>query len=149
MRKAFIIVPAVLLIAAVVAGGALLELFSFANTPGSTDIAEQVVAVPAGQGLHATAEELYDRGIIRNTFKFNLYARIKGYDKRVKAGEYRLKPSYSPREILDIIVSGRVALYKITIPEGYNLVQIAGMMPAAGLRAAEDFLAAANDTGLA
>ena len=149
MHKAFIITLAVLIILAAVTGGALLELFNFANTPGSADTVEQNVTVPAGQGLKATAADLHDRGIIRNAFKFNLYARIKGYDKKVKAGEYRLKPSYSPRKILDIIVSGRVQLYKITIPEGYNLVQIADMMPAAGLGSVQDFLAAANDGSLA
>ena len=98
--------------------------------------------------MKTTAADLHDRGIIQNAFKFNLYARIKGYDKKIKAGEYRLKPAYSPREILEIMVSGKVQLYKITIPEGYNLVQIADMMPEAGLGPADDFLAAANDDAL-
>jgi len=149
MQKTAIIILAILLIFVALAGGALLELFNFAGTPCSMEAIEQSVLVPPGQGLKATAADLYDRGIIRNAFKFNVYARIKGYDKKIKAGEYRLKPSYSPREILEIMVSGKVQLYKITIPEGYNLVQIAGMMPAAGLGPAEDFLAAANDGTLA
>jgi len=105
--------------------------------------------VPPGQGLKATAADLHGRGIIRNAFKFNLYARIKGFDKKIKAGEYRLKPSFSPQEILEIMVSGKVHLYKITIPEGYNLVQIAHMMPAAGLGMAKEFLAVANSSALA
>ena len=148
MQKTIIIILAVLLIFTALASGALLELFSFAGTPCSTSATEQNVTVPPGQGLKATAADLQDRGIIRNAFKFSLYARIKGYDKQIKAGEYRLKPTYSPREILEIMVSGKVQLYKITIPEGYNLVQIADMMPEAGLGPAEDFLVAANDNAL-
>jgi UPF0755 protein len=149
MRKTTIVLGAVLLIFIALVGGALLELFNYAGTPGSTATIEQNVTVPPGQGLKATAADLYNRGIIRNAFKFNLYARIKGYDKKIKAGEYRLKPSFSPREILEIMVSGKVQLYKITIPEGYNLVQIAEMIPAAGLGPAKDFLMAANDGALA
>ena len=148
MQKTTITIAAILLIFIALAGGALLELFNFAGTPGSAETIEQSVTVPPGQGLKATADDLFERGIIRNAFKFNLYARIKGYDKNIKAGEYRLSPSYSPREILEIMVSGKVRLYKITIPEGFNLVQIAEMMPAAGLGTAKDFLAAANDKAL-
>lgn len=144
MQKVSIIVLAVLLIFAVIAGGALLELFSFAGTPGGMETIEQNVLIPPGQGLKATAADLHERGIIQNAFKFSVYARIKGYDKKIKAGEYRMKPSFSPREILEIMVSGKVQLYKITIPEGYSLAQIAGMMPAAGLGLAKDFLAAAH-----
>ena len=118
MQKTIIIFGAVLLILVALAGGALLELFNFAGTPCSTVTTEQNVLVPPGQGLRATTGDLHDRGIIRKAFKFNLYARIKGYDKKIKAGEYRLKPSYSPREILEIMVSGKVQLYKITIPKG-------------------------------
>ena len=149
MRKTSIIFGAILLSFVAFFGGALLALFNFAGTPGSLATIEQNVAVPPGQGLKATAADLYHRGLIRNVFKFNLYARLKGYDKKIKAGEYRLKPSYSPREILEIMVSGKVQLYKITIPEGYNLVQIADMMPAAGLGPARQFLEAANSSALA
>lgn len=145
MQKTTIIVFAVLLILLALVGGALLELFNFVGTPGSKKTAEQIVTVPPGQGLKATATDLYVRGIIRSAFKFSLYARIKGYDKKIKAGEYQVKPSSSPREILEMFVSGKVRLYKITIPEGYSLVQIADMMPGAGLGSSREFLAAAKN----
>ncbi|MBW2297312.1 MAG: endolytic transglycosylase MltG [Deltaproteobacteria bacterium] len=148
MQKATITVLAAVLIFCALIGGFLLELFRFAGKPGGTDINVQVVNVPPGQGSKATAADLYARGIITNAFKFNLYARIKGYDKQIKAGEYRLAPSYSPKQIFNIIVSGKVRLYKITIPEGYNLAQIAAMMPAAGLGPAEDFLKTAHKGSL-
>ena len=148
MQKTTIMVLVALFILVAIAGGALLELFNFAGTPCSTATVEQTVTVPPGQGLKATAADLHDRGIIRSAFKLNLYARIKGYDKKIKAGEYRLRPSYSPREILEIMVSGKVQLYKITIPEGYNLAQIADLLPAAGLGSAHEFLIAAHNSSL-
>jgi UPF0755 protein len=148
MQKIAIIIGVVLSIVVALAGGAMLELFNFAGTPGSMETIEQSIMIPPGQGLKTTAADLHDRGIIRNAFKFSVYARIKGYDKKIKAGEYRLKPSFSPREILEIMVSGKVQLYKITIPEGYTLAQIAGMMPDAGLGPVKDFLAAAHNGAL-
>jgi len=148
MQKATITVLAAVLIFCALMGGFLLELFRFSGKPGGTDINVQIVNVPPGQGSKTTAADLYARGIITNAFKFNLYARIKGYDKQIKAGEYRLAPSYSPKQIFNVFVSGKVRLYKITIPEGYNLAQIAAMMPAAGLGPAEDFLKTAHKGSL-
>ncbi|MCG6909950.1 MAG: endolytic transglycosylase MltG [Deltaproteobacteria bacterium] len=145
MQKKIIIVAVVLLILVALAGGALLNLLNFAARPGSVEGVEQDVVIPPGRGLKATAADLHARGIVTDAFKFNLYARLKGDDKRIKAGEYRLSSSYSPKKILGIIVSGKVRLYRITIPEGLNLVQIARMMPAAGLGSEKRFTAAAND----
>jgi len=129
--------------------GAVLDLFRFADTAADPDGGAQIVAVPQGQRFKTTAKDLHTRGIIGSVFKFNLYARVKGYDKKIKAGEYHLSAAQSPREILDVIVSGKVRFYKITIPEGYNLVQIADLIPAAGLGSAADFLTSARDKALA
>jgi len=125
-----------------------LELFRYADTGGDPGEKIHIVTVPQGQRLKATAQDLYAKGIIKDVFKFNLYARIKGYDKKIKAGEYWLSATQSPRKILNVIVSGKVRLHKITIPEGYNLVQIAELIPVAGLGTAADFMASARDASL-
>jgi UPF0755 protein len=54
----------------------------------------------------------------------------------------------TPAEILDILVSGRVRLYKLTVPEGYNQYQIAALVADADLATADAFLKSAADPAL-
>jgi UPF0755 protein len=54
-----------------------------------------------------------------------------------------------PRQIMEIMVRGEVKLYKLTVPEGYNLHQIAELVEAAGLGSKYDFSNAATDATLA
>jgi UPF0755 protein len=50
---------------------------------------------------------------------------------------------------LEKLVSGEVKLYKITIPEGYNIAQIASLTAEAGFGEREKFIAAATDASFA
>jgi UPF0755 protein len=128
----------------------MLNLFIYAEKPASTNgCIEKVVIIKSGQDFKSFSERLHKAGIIKELYKFNLLARIKGYDRKVKAGEYLLSASMAPNKILQIIVSGKVRLYKLTIPEGYNLSQIASNIAGAGLVKEEDFLKAALDSSLA
>ena len=108
--------------------------------------ASVIINVSPGQTLKTTADILYRKTIIKDALKFVLIARIKGYDKRLKAGEYLLSASMAPLQILKILVKGAVKLYKLTIPEGYNLDQIAAVMDAANFCTKTDFIQAATDT---
>jgi len=127
----------------------MLNLFTYAEKPASTKgCIEKVVTIKSGQNFKSLSKILHKAGIIKEPNKFNLFALIKGYDKKVKAGEYLLSASMSPNNILQIIVGGKVRLYKLTIPEGYNLNQIASNIARAGLGKEEAFLKAANDSSL-
>ena len=114
-----------------------------ANQSASASV---IINVSPGQTLKTTADILYRKTIIKDALKFVLIARIKGYDKRLKAGEYLLSASMTPLQILKIMVKGAVKLYKLTIPEGYNLDQIAAVMDAANFCTKTDFIQAATDT---
>jgi UPF0755 protein len=66
-------------------------------------------------------------------------------DKRVKAGEYLLSARLAPARIIEMMVGGKVILYKATIPEGYTLRQIAAVVAETKLVTTEDFLKVAED----
>ena len=121
------------------------NVFDYAARPSGNDISEKVITVLPGQHFKMIASQLAGTGIIKDSLRFKLFAQIKGYDKRIKAGEYRLSASLSPKQVLEIMVSGKVALYKITIPEGYTLVQIAGIVSKMGLAEASVFIKSATD----
>ena len=146
MRKFLFII----LISAFISFSALsylfLDLLVYADKSASADDSKKVVVIPPGQNLWTTAKYLNNTGIITNPVKFKLLARIKNYDKKIKAGEYLLSSSMPPIKILEIIASGKVRLYKITIPEGYNLKQVASIIAKAKLGTKEDFLKAATNS---
>lgn len=126
-------------------GAVFIDLYMYAHKPASADQMKKNVLVAPGQGFSVTTKNLLRAGVIKNPFKFKLLARIMGKDKQVKAGEYLVPASASPTEILDILVGGKVLLYRITIPEGYNLRQIASITARAGFGTEEGFRMAATD----
>ncbi len=121
------------------------DIVEYANTAGSRPSREELITVLPRQQFKATADMLFDSEIIRAPTSFYLYARAFGYARRIQAGEYLLSGGMTPKQILEIMASGKVFLHKITIPEGYNLKEIAAVFAGAGLVSESQFLDAARD----
>lgn len=145
LGAAILIIPFFLLIGAV---GVYLNIVTYAKKPSNTVPVEQTFVVESGQGFKTLSTLLHQKGMILHPVKFRLYARIKGYDKRIKAGEYLFSSDMTPKKILETMVDGKVRLHRLTIPEGYNLRQIALAVETAGLAPESDFLKAATDPEL-
>ena len=156
MRKIAIIIAAIVGTGLIAGMLFMADMKHYAKTP----IARQPVNPPAdgspamvftvspGDSFRSITRHLVDAGLVYSPFKFRLLARFNGHDKRIKTGEYRLTPSQSPGEILAMLVDGKVVLYRLTIPEGYNLIQIAHAVAAAGLAGTDDFLREAKNPKL-
>ncbi len=121
------------------------EVYLFLNSTPSFERSEQIVSIPAGTPFRKIAKELKLKGVITNEFKFYILSRYKGNLTKIKAGEYLLYTNLKPLEVLDIMVSGRTYLYRVTIPEGYNMVEVSKIVSALGLVTEEDFLKKAVD----
>lgn len=145
LKKALLIMLTALLSTGAVVLFLYLELQHFGRRPLRENAPEKIIEIPPGEGLHATARRLSDGGIIDSPFRFTLLARLRGDDKRIKAGEYLLSAAMPPDRILETTVSGRVYLHRVTVPEGYTLRQIAANIARAGLASEKAFLAAAAD----
>lgn len=127
----------------------LFDLLQYAKTPANSNKTDRIVVVKPGQGFTTTLNSLKNAGVIKNPIRFEMIARIKRYDKKIKAGEYLLSSSMTPIKILETIVKGKVRLHKVTVPEGYNMRQIASIMAMAKLATETGFLSAATDASLA
>jgi UPF0755 protein len=125
------------------------DLKEFARSAGSAGETEHHLIVPPGQSLAATAEMLQRHQMISNAFKFRMLARLEGYDRRLKAGEYSLSSSMSPRDILERMAKGLVRLHRLTVPEGFTMMQIADQVGKAELAPAVDILQRAQDPAYA
>lgn len=125
------------------------DLVHYAGKPASNVGTNRILVIDKGQSFKTTAQALQQADFIKSPIKFYLLARLKGNDKKIKAGEYLLSAAMSPREILTRLVKGRVRLQRLTIPEGYNLSQVAAQVQKAGLADAAVFFKAAGDAAAA
>jgi len=148
LKKIGQVIFAILFLLISIASCIYLDLLIYADQPAGDSTVKQVVIVSPGQRFKALSQELHQSGIIEHPAKFDLLARLKKSDKSIKAGEYLLSSAMPPNKILDILVSGKVRLYRITVPEGYNLNQIAALVANSGLTTASGFLKAAADAAL-
>ena len=130
-------------------GTCAMVLFQYAERPAAgQDGREKIVMVTPGQSLTELSRLLEQEGIISGREKFRWYARIRGYDRRLKAGEYALSSRMSPLAVLQAIMSGKTHLYRITIPEGYTVKQVAAVIAASDLAMSSSFIEAAADRDL-
>jgi UPF0755 protein len=120
------------------------DLHHYAQTPRAERQAEKIVEIRPGQGFSSVLTLLQKQGIVKDPLRFRIVARLKGYDRQIKAGEYRLSLSMSPLTILKKLSEGKVYLRKFTIPEGYTIPQIAKVISDAGLGKREDLMALAS-----
>ena len=106
--------------------------------PGGT----QFVLLRPGSSSRRIAADLQSAGVIRSARAFLLIHYTLG--STLKAGEYKFDQPATARQIHDRLARGDIYVHTITIPEGYNLYDIAGVVQLAGLGSAQDFLNAAK-----
>lgn len=123
----------------------VVDMHRFIHSPADKTDNQATFIIHAGETFNELAARLKNKGIITSTTRFRFYSRITGSDKRLKAGEYRLSATMTPAHILDMLVQGRSILYRLTIPEGYTIEQIAQEIARQGLGTAEDIQMLATD----
>jgi UPF0755 protein len=101
---------------------------------------ETFVDIPPGTGATGVATLLRKNGIIRSRYAFALLRLT--HDGTFKAGEYRFDHPAPPAEVYARLVQGDVYTQSLTIPEGYNIFDIAASVETAGFGKRDDFLAA-------
>jgi UPF0755 protein len=104
-----------------------------------------IVTIPKGASLSQVGTILQERGVISSRILFKLVALIRGEQRNIKAGDYALKSGSDAGEVLDLLISGKTLMFSITVPEGYNLFQIADLFQQWGIMSRDDFVATAQD----
>ena len=144
-KKGLLFLGVFLVILMIGSAAIVTDLWLYANRATSENTDTVVIQVNAGQPFKIATDKLYTRGLIHSPFRFNLLARFKGYDKKLQAGEYLISGSMSPLDILEKLKKGEVRLYKLTVPEGFNIYQIAELIEKTGFASKADFIEAAKD----
>jgi UPF0755 protein len=142
MRRFLIIFT--LILAAMLAAAAWVA-YSLCVPYGDFPASGVFVDIPKGTSVRGIANLLCENGVIRGRLPFLLLARRRA-NTRLEAGEYFFNRRETALEIFDTIAAGRVFTISITIPEGFNTLQIAALLDQNGLVSRDAFLAAVQDT---
>jgi len=117
------VVLAVLALAAsVLLGTVLVEAGAF---PTNQENPAVEVTIPPGSSFQNAVDTLESYGILKRPGIFSLYARLKGADREIRAGEYAFPRPSAWSRILRDLTEGRVLTERLTIPEGFTLKQMA------------------------
>ncbi|HUM91225.1 MAG TPA: endolytic transglycosylase MltG, partial [Candidatus Competibacter sp.] len=97
----------------------------FLDTPCGVPPEGLVLEVKPGMGVGDIARNLQERpGVLRSAFYLESFARLNGLASKLKAGEYAIVPSTTPRGLIEQIVAGRVIQYALVVVEGSTFQQL-------------------------
>ncbi len=123
-------------------------LCGFLWTPyqGHSSVTE--IEVRKGDSFAAITKELSDKGVVAQWRPLVLWAQLRGVDKKVHPGLYRFEGSVAPASVLARLVDGRSVHFRVTIPEGLTVRQIADLLERQARVSAEKFVVATKNPAL-
>ncbi len=116
-------------------------------TTGTENLTGEMVEVtiPKGADTATIAEILKEKKLVKSKFSFRLSSKLNGYDGTYQQGTYDVDTGMTPTQIMELLQTGVVHYEKkITIPEGYNVRQIAEKAEEVGICTAEEFIEETN-----
>ena len=131
-------------------GSALLAVTTvLSSCCGSRDNGSQeLVVIPAGATVRVVAESLAAHGVIESPFWFRVVTKLKGKERALQRGAYSLPRGAGVNAALDALVSGKAILVRLTIPEGFTLLDMAAVVESTLAIPRDRFLEAARDTAM-
>lgn len=126
--RLFTLLFVLIVIGGLAAGGAAYWAWERFNAPGP--LAEDTfLTIEPGDGLNAIANRLREGGVISRDDPFNLGVlddatifklgtRYLEQQARLKHGEYKVPARSSMKQVMELLVAGKVIQYSVTVPEG-------------------------------
>ena len=117
------------------------------NPVSPNDPKEKTIEISSGSSTSRIADILKENGLIRSKLVFKYKVRKEKLDGRLKSGNYSLNTGMGVKEILVSLSSGGRDgdIIKFTIPEGFELKQIAYRLDELGLADEKKFLELCQD----
>ncbi|WP_313803175.1 endolytic transglycosylase MltG [Cytobacillus sp.] len=148
VRKIVLIIAIILVITiGAIAGGGYFYIKSAIQPVDPDNKKEKKVEIPIGSSSTSIGKILEKNGIIKDARVFKYYVKFRN-ETGFMAGEYTLNPSMTIPEIINSLKTGKLEeelVFKLTIPEGKQLDQIAGIIAEKTNRNAEEVMKQLND----
>jgi UPF0755 protein len=105
--------------------------------------ASKIITIAPGSSAQDISDRLIQAGVLRSKPAWQLWTRLQGSRSGgFQAGSYSVSPQESLPEIAEKIWTGQVVTTGFTIPEGWNIRQMAAYFEAQKFFTAQDFIAA-------
>ncbi|MGH7931473.1 MAG: endolytic transglycosylase MltG [Candidatus Binatia bacterium] len=115
----------------------------FNHRPNGAPAAVEI-RVEQGDSLAAVVRKLRAQKLISNERLFLLWARLRRVETKIHLGLYRFEAPVPAREILERLTTGKGMFYKVTIPEGLTVKEIAALLAKMQIADGEKFLTVAS-----
>lgn len=115
--------------------GAILYVF-YRMSLGAVDASSEEsvrVTIEEGSSVKQIAVLLEEKGLIKSSRSFGIYAKLHGKEASLQAGLFVLSPNQSTPEIIEALQSADSEEMSITIPEGFTVKDIEELLVKKGL----------------
>ncbi len=137
-----------LVVAVVAAAGLACLVVLWESTAVSSSWRQPMfVEIAPGTSSRNIAAQLQSAGVLHRQWPFLLLHYLSPR-RKLKAGEYLFDRAMSPRQVLSKIVRGEIYYHSITIPEGYNLFDVADAIASSKLADRPQIEQALHNTAL-
>lgn len=117
----------------------------FLNTPPAVPGKNLIVDIEPGMNLGQVAAMLEKEGVVTNAWRFQMLVRYKEKSRHIQAGRFLVSTGWLPETVLDMLVSGKAMLYRLTIREGLAWWDVAELVEEGGFCKAADFTSVIHD----
>ena len=124
---------------------AVVHIYTFITTP-SNPPKSLLMEIKSGTSAWEISRQLEEKGVITDSLMFMFVATGTGKVTHLQAGTYVFEGRHYPLDIMHILFKGRTLKYRITIPEGCTIFDIASIVAETGLLSREEFFNSAQDT---
>lgn len=94
------------------------------NSPvNRSSLEKRIFVIEKGEGIRSIARRLKDEKFINDPIVFFILIWKEGYGEKIQAGDFRLAPSMTTREIALELTHGTLDVW-VTIPEGFRSEEI-------------------------
>ena len=136
------------LLVAIIVGAGAWTAYSFLNTPASDNTSEAVFEVRPHETFKSIAARLEESGLIRSARFLEIYAHFSHIGSKMRVGEYAIRRDAKPKDVLATITSGKSIQYSVSVPEGYNIFQVADVFADKKIISRDEFLKIVRDPQL-
>lgn len=140
MIKKFLIFLFLFLI--LVIGGGLAGISVYNQPVSSSDDSSKIFAIKSGQGIKSIAQSLENSKLIKNKYVFLYYTYSLSLNKKIQAGNFKLSPNLTTKEIAVKLTQTGVTDYWVKILEGLRVEELINIFPDDSSIKSADFIKA-------
>ncbi len=112
------------------------------NQPVSSDQTSKIFTIKSGEGIKSIAQKLQDTKLIRNKYVFLYYSYRLSLNQKIQAGNFKLSPNLTTKEIAIKLTQVGVTDYWVKIIEGLRVEELSDVFPDDSQIKSADFIKA-------